>query len=69
MKFSNQATTTLLMTLQKCLLEETDIVDILKEWEIKEENGELFVLNPPIIKIDNPETTDTTSKFEVPDDL
>lgn len=70
MKFSDQATATLLMTLQKCLIEETDIVDLLKEWNLTEENGELYVTNPPIIQVTSTEEENQTSnKFEVPDDL
>ena len=38
MKLSNQAVGALLMTLQKCLLEETDIVPLLENWELKVEN-------------------------------
>ena len=43
MKFSTQATGALLMTLQKCLLEETDIVELLNEWNLEEREGELYL--------------------------
>jgi hypothetical protein len=70
MKFSDQATATLLMTLQKCLMEEKDIVDLLKEWNLTEEGGELYVTNPPVIQVSsNEENTEPSNKFEVPDDL
>ena len=47
MKLSNQAIGALLMTLQKCLTEETDITELLAGWELKIENDEVFVNNPP----------------------
>jgi len=54
MKLSNQAVGALLMTLQKCLLEETDIVPLLESWELKVENNEVVVINPPNFTV--PET-------------
>jgi len=54
MKLSNQAVGALLMTLQKCLLEETDIVPLLENWELKVENDEVVVINPPNFTV--PET-------------
>ena len=44
------------MTLQKCLLEETDIVVLLQEtnWEL-DDNGELFVENPPVVNFEGTE--------------
>jgi hypothetical protein len=47
MKLSNQAVGALLMTLQKCLLEQTDIVPLLENWELKVEDDEVVVINPP----------------------
>jgi len=66
MKFSTQATGALLMTLQKCLMEETDIMDLLTEWEMEERDGEVFVLNPPTLSV-NPQTD--SPAFEIPDDI
>mgnify|MGYP003664767115 CR=1 FL=1 len=63
MKFSTQATGALLMTLQKCLLEETDIVELINEWNLE---GELYVLNPPTLSLDPPKED---QKFEVPKGL
>ena len=54
MKLSKQAIGALLMTLQKCLLEETDIVPLLESWELKVENDEVVVINPPNFTV--PET-------------
>ena len=56
MKLSNQAIGALMMALQKSLMEQTDIVPILRDFEfVKTEdtkrwgtkNGELQVSNPP----------------------
>ena len=65
MKLSNQALGTLMMALQKSLLEQTDIVPILKDLNfIVGENETLNVTNPPNFKIDSdvftPEVTSTT---------
>ena len=55
MKLSNQAVGALLMTLQKCLLEETDIVPLLESWELKVENVEVVVINPPTFTVQETE--------------
>jgi hypothetical protein len=63
MKLSPQALGALMLALQKCLMEQSDITEILKEFEFttnKDSNDELFVLNSPTIKIDEEEK----SKFE-----
>tara|TARA_R110002020_G_scaffold207313_3_gene412813 strand:- start:2754 stop:2918 length:165 start_codon:yes stop_codon:yes gene_type:complete len=50
MKFSNQAIGSLLMTLQKCLAEQTDITELLTEWNLEIKNDEIVVTNPPSVK-------------------
>ena len=53
MKLSNEAMGSLMMCLQKCLLEQSDITVILKNLEFKSnDQGELFVMNPPIVRFD-----------------
>tara|TARA_R110000824_G_scaffold88551_10_gene217607 strand:- start:3092 stop:3328 length:237 start_codon:yes stop_codon:yes gene_type:complete len=55
MKLSNQAMGALMMTLQKCLLEETDIVPLLREMDFIVDGpsqSELVVLNPPVVNLD-----------------
>ena len=48
MKLSNQAIGALLMTLQKCLAEESDITELLSDWNLEiNETGEVIVTNPP----------------------
>jgi len=64
MKLSNQALGALMMALQKSLLEQTDIVPILKDFDFQVDEDEcLLVLNPPSFKIDkdvfNPEVNTT----------
>ncbi len=63
MKLSNQAAGALMMALQKCLLEQTDITGLLKDmiFEVDEE-GELLVSNPPLVAAESPK-----SKVLVPD--
>ena len=56
-KLSNQAVGALLMTLQKCLSEEADITELLKDWELENKDGELVVLNPPSVKRNTPTET------------
>ena len=62
MKLSNQAVGALLMTLQKCLSEETDITELLKDWNLEVREGEVYVLNPPAVKAPSPKS----NTFEVP---
>jgi len=53
LKLSDQALGALMMALQKSLLEQSDIVPVLKEFEWKPgANGQLYVENPPTFKID-----------------
>ena len=60
MKLSNQAVGALLMTLQKCLSEETDITELLKDWNLEVKNDEVYVLNPPTVR------AQPSNTFEVP---
>jgi hypothetical protein len=51
MKLSDQAIGALLMTLQKCLAEETDITELLADWDLEvNESGNVVVTNPPSFK-------------------
>lgn len=53
MKLSNQAMGALMMALQKCLMEQSDITDILNEFDFALNNEEsLVVLNPPMVESD-----------------
>ena len=47
MKLSTQALGALMMALQKSLLEQSDIVPVIADFELEVRGGELIVLNPP----------------------
>lgn len=58
MNLSNQALGAIMMALQESLLNELDIVPILKGFELEEDKGELVVKNPPTIRFsDNSSVT------------
>lgn len=54
-KLSNQAIGALMMALQKGLMEQTDITDMLKEFVLTSTVDGLVVDNPPILNIKEPE--------------
>lgn len=64
MKLSNQAIGALMMALQKSLMEQSDIVPILQDFEFEKtddtkrwgtKNGELQVANPPTFSVNSTE--------------
>ena len=53
-KLSNQAVGAIMMALQKSLMEQTDIVPVLKNFNVQiDDAGELVVVNPPTVKADS----------------
>ena len=64
MKLSDQAVGAVMMALQKSLLEQSDIVPVIKGMDFvpaADEEGaeaELYVKNPPLIKFDNEDTVE-----------
>jgi len=57
MKLSDQALGAIMMALQRSLLEQSDIVPVLKAFKlVQHTNNELVVLNPPIVKAITVET-------------
>jgi len=52
MNLSDQAIGAVMMALQKSLLEQSDIVPTLKEFEFKNSDTGLMVMNPTIVKFD-----------------
>ena len=50
MKLSKQAVGALLMTLRKCLAEQTDITELLADWNLEVKDDEIVVTNPPAFK-------------------
>tara|TARA_Y100000310_G_C20137557_1_gene558752 strand:+ start:118 stop:306 length:189 start_codon:yes stop_codon:yes gene_type:complete len=54
MRFSDQALGAVMLALQKSLLEQSDIVPVLKSFDfIVDDTEELIVTNPPTVKFDN----------------
>lgn len=52
LKLSDEALGAVMMALQKSLMEQSDIVPVLKDFDFKvNDSGELHVMNPPLIKI------------------
>ena len=52
MKLSNQALGSVMMALQKSLMEQSDITETLKGFElVLDENQELVITNPPILEL------------------
>jgi len=54
-KLSNQAIGALMMALQKGLLEQIDITDILRTFELSDTEDGLIVENPPIFHLSEDE--------------
>ena len=53
MNMSDQALGAVMMALQKSLMEQSDIVPVLKGFRFKLSEQGLVVLNPPIVKFDD----------------
>lgn len=47
LKLSTQAIATFALVIQKCILEQKNVVDIFRTLELDNQDGELVVLNPP----------------------
>jgi hypothetical protein len=50
MKLTDQALGALMMALQRSLLEQSDIVPVLKEFKFRLGESGLVVLNPPVVR-------------------
>lgn len=51
LKLSDEALGAVMMALQKSLLEQSDIVPVLKGFDFKvNEDNQLFIMNPPMVK-------------------
>ncbi len=51
MKLSNQAVGAVMMALQKSLMEQTDIVPVLRGFKLEvDDTGEVVIVNPPMVK-------------------
>ena len=64
MKLSDQAVGAVMMALQKSLLEQSDIVPVIKGFEFvpaadqEGDEAQLFVKNPPLVKLGNEVTVE-----------
>ena len=64
MKLSNQAMGAIMMALQKSLIEQSDIVPVLKSFNFTTSDprqSELIVTNPPNFKVDSPLIEETNN--------
>ena len=52
MQLSNQAVGAIMMALQKSLMEQSDIVPVIKEFNLIETEDGLVVTNPPVLSMD-----------------
>ena len=57
MKLSSQAMGAIMMALQKSLLEQSDIVTVIENFDFQLVEDELWVENPPSFKISSPNTS------------
>jgi hypothetical protein len=55
MTLSNQAVGAIMMALQKSLMEQSDIVPVLREFNLIETEDGLVVTNPPVLSMDSVE--------------
>jgi len=62
LQLSNQALGAIMLALQESLMGQTDIVPILRGFELQEGKDGLVVMNPPTIRLD--ETTATDDDLE-----
>ena len=63
-KLSNQAMGAIMMALQKSLLEQSDIVPVLRGFNLQaNDNDEIIVLNAPVVKSSSPKV-DLTETVE-----
>tara|TARA_R110000803_G_scaffold197807_1_gene261428 strand:- start:293 stop:496 length:204 start_codon:yes stop_codon:yes gene_type:complete len=53
LQLSDQAVGALMMALQKSLMEQSDIVPVIKGFKLKDSEAGLMVMNPPLVKFDN----------------
>lgn len=59
MYMNDQAVGAVMMALQKSLMEQSDIVPVLKSFKFRLSEAGLVVMNPPLVKADNDTTTET----------
>ena len=56
LRLSDEALGAVMLALQKSLMEQSDIIPVLKGFQFKIDNKEeLYIMNPPILKLDEEE--------------
>ena len=74
MRLSNQAVTAIMMALQNSLMDQSDIVPVLKGFNLVKsgttnrwgaKDGEIDVENSPVVVVKRPEDTPMRSKFDL----
>jgi hypothetical protein len=58
LQLSDQAVGALMMALQKSLMEQSDIVPVIKGFKFKNSEAGLMVMNPPLVKFGAEEDED-----------
>ena len=53
MQLSNQAVGAIMLALQKSLMEQSDIVPVLREFNLVDSDEGMVVTNPPVISMDS----------------
>ena len=53
MQLSNQAVGAIMLALQKSLMEQSDIVPVLREFNLVDSDEGVVVTNPPVISMDS----------------
>jgi hypothetical protein len=61
-KFSNQAVGAIMLALQKGIMEQIDITNLLKEFEIVNSADGLIIDNPPVLQLNEVEDNKKTTK-------
>ena len=59
MYMNDQAVGAVMMALQKSLMEQSDIVPVLKGFKFRLSEAGLVVMNPPLVKAEQAETEET----------
>lgn len=58
LQLSDQAVGALMMALQKSLMDQSDIVPVIKGFKLKNSEAGLMVMNPPLVKFGKEESED-----------
>jgi len=65
MNLSDQALGAVMMALQKSLMEQSDIVPVLKGFNFRLSDEGLVVLNPPLVKFSDPEPEEDNGQLDL----